>query len=259
MLIRLAMLCALLTAGVAPAQPVDSCRELNVSDPTDAGPVEPISAALTPYRNIPVPHVHLVFVERYGNERTDKWTQLEMQYECAAVRRFETIWGSQQFHDRVTQVKWWIVDDGRNVTGEQLYASLLSHPEITMQVSIKGDGGGWAISFTSGDGTKITHTHIDRPTKHDGNPTRGTYLVGELADNLSHEYTHYRAAGTSIDGGIVDDPRYVSYGVGCLLENLATSLGRCDFDPSRPELWTHKKWVLPTNAPERVPRKPLDW
>lgn len=228
------------------AQVSDNCRDNNIAEPTDAGQIAPVPSELEPYKSI---RVHIVFVTEYPGEKTQPWSDVEKQYICAAGRRFERVWSSKQFHDRVVGLPWMVLREGENVTGPQLYDLLTKQSDITIKASIKGSGKGWAISYPEG-WTKISHTHIDRPNKKDSDP-RGAALIGDFSDNLSHEYTHYNAAGTSQDGGVANDPRYVSYGIGCLTENLAISNNTCWFDPSRPELWK-TKWTFPTSANSSV-------
>lgn len=239
--------CGTLTLAQQAAPIRDDCRDQQIVAPTDAGPVDPIPP-LTPRPELADLRVHLQFIQTYSDDPTDAWTTVEKQYECAAAMRFEKVWQSQQFMDRVIKLPWMVLREGENVQGPDLYKLLLQNHQIVMLVSIQTNGSGWAVSIPRGE-TRITHTHIDRA--NEGSDPRGTPLVLDLSDNLSHEYTHYQESGRSQDGRVQEDARYVSYGIGCMTENIASASDRCDFDPSLPNLGRYT-WVFPSNATEHI-------
>jgi hypothetical protein len=147
-----------------------------------------------------------------------------------AAKLFQKVWSSQEFRRKVMAVPTfvWHQDtkhEDRNpehITGADLYPKLVSAPNITMKLTIIQDARRQTAS--SGlDFTEIEQKWIDNKTVYD------------LANTLSHEYTHYAVPGWSWDEGHAGPLRnYVSYGIGGITENLAAGWVRCCDDPTTP-------------------------
>ncbi len=111
-----------------------------------------------------------------------------------------------------------------------------------MQIAVASTAGECAATVY--DQTVIPAVYLDRTDEREGcdSGERGTGLVRDLTDTLSHEWTHYEASTVnSTDADVKDDYRYVSYGIGCLTENVAVAGDDCPFDPSRHEPFTVKR------------------
>lgn len=222
--------------------PARTCTDVSQADPTDDGAIPP-TPSLPQKKKV---SVQIQFVQQYGEgddaETTDAWTAIEMQYVCAAARRFQAVWSSRDFYDRLTALPSLYLDHGQRISGSDLYEKLTARP-IVLRLSIGGDENEYGISWPQG-WTKVPHGYLDRHGSDGSDTGRGVSLIEDLTDTISHEYTHYSSSVESGDGHVRDDPRYVSYGIGCLTENMAVTGDTCWFDPSRPTLW-RRSWKLP--------------
>jgi energy-converting hydrogenase Eha subunit F len=216
---------------MAPMTPAyQDCSDVPLQDPTDAGPIAPL-AKLTPSAS-PIT-VEINFSNSYMGKQKDEWTPLERQYICSAARRFQAVWSSEEFHYHLKNMKTALaLAPGTTLTGEELYQRLMAQPKIVMTLAVSHKKkGGYAITNPDTKETLFPKEHyLDRSD-------RDTSLIEDLTDTLSHEFTHYKVSVRSTDANVVDDPNYVSYGIGCMTENLAVPGDNCWFDPSRPDLY----------------------
>ena len=139
-----------------------------------------------------------------------------------ALELWGAVWSSQEFKARVEKVPSliWRYDKDhpnatdRTITGKSLYEKLTAmRNPILKLVMVTNTHSISSESAASGkDSTNLQYKYAS---------TAAT--VYELTNTLSHEYTHYAAAGSSLDASRTGDSlgNYVSYGIGGTTENMA--------------------------------------
>jgi hypothetical protein len=184
--------------------------------------VLPIVVASNP---VPLPSISLTlkFETSYVGETTLVWTETQKDKLAAAAQLVASVWSSQGFQDAVTAIPSLIYQNKKTIAGTDLYNLLTAHPAKTMNLSVNDRHKECARTNPGTDETLIHLGYLDDP---------GT-AIADLVNTLSHESTHYNLSGNSWDKGHSSDLRaYVSYGIGCLTQNLSGQGKVCDYDPS---------------------------
>jgi len=216
-----------------PPPAVDGTCANVLDEPADAGPIDP-SPKLTFKKKVPI-EIH--FTRKYGREDTRQWSDVEKQYICSAARRVEAVWSSTEFYNALISVKKLKLRGWTSITGADLYDKLTTVPFV-LNIAVSSspdDAGQCGATIPRLFETVVPTDYIGRHpgAKACDDDQRGTALVRDLADTIAHEWTHYANSVRSEDAHAYDDPHYVSYGVGCMTENLAVTGDDCSFDPSR--------------------------
>jgi hypothetical protein len=181
----------------------------------------------------PLPPLHLIIPIKveldffYGHFA--RWTTRQVAQMNRAALLFETVWSSQEFKDKVTGLtKPLYYRENAKITGAELYPKLVANPVITMPLTIVRNPRAIYIFGHENAASGEAETVIQKAYINKGSAT-----VYELCNTISHEYTHYKAAGSSEDAGHSDKlNEYVSYGIGALTENLAAGRILDKDDPS---------------------------
>lgn len=173
--------------------------------------------------------VQVDFVETYMGSRTMPWTDDQKSRVTQAAAIFQKVWGSQEFKAKVTALPPLVYEDPKTVSGAELYTLLTKVLDKQMKLSVSKNwwnyhvGGELNASSRNGQ-TRIQIDYLDKPTT----------TVADLVNSLSHESTHYDIEGWSWDRGHSDLHAYVSYGIGCLTQNMAFPKDQCNYDASDP-------------------------
>lgn len=144
-----------------------------------------------------------------------------------AVVLMNAVWSSQEFKDAVTHAPllWWKYRAKElaqwQILGNDLYPKLISNPTPTVNYTIRF---GSAAAQSAGNTTYFRVGYLGKANPY------------QLCNTISHEYTHLRDGGESLDRGYDKQPDtsiFVSYGVGVLTEKLAAEeqLYGCDLTP----------------------------
>lgn len=191
--------------------------------------------------DIPLPSikVELQFVDDFCGKRTDAWTDTQTGQLREAATHFQTVWSSAQFRSAVMVLPPLFYRDGR-ISGPDLYAKLTEKPAKVMKLSVNNKHKECARTDPGCAETLMHQGYL--------NSTKTT--MADLVNTLSHECIHYSGTGESWDadnGGNWN--AYVSYGIGCLTQNLSGVGPRCDYDPSKP---VSEKMNQPREFPEHA-------
>jgi len=142
-----------------------------------------------------------------------------------AIELIGAVWSSAEFRDRLYNAPpliWRYDPDNpsspdRTISGKDLYDKhLLANQTPSFRIQMVTDGASISSEAAhSGADSDVINLQYGYASK---NAT--TY---DLANTISHEFTHLKVGGASLDSGRTGDSLslYVSYGIGGLTENLA--------------------------------------
>ena len=116
-----------------------------------------------------------------------RWDDRKRAGILRAVQLFETVWGSQEFKDKVHSIpipSWHINTKDEdvlppNITGTDLYPKLVSNQSITLSLHLSVEGTG-ETADTANSTTNVRRCWADEQPY-------------DLCNTLSQEYTHYDA------------------------------------------------------------------
>lgn len=210
--------------------PIETCADVLSTDPANSTAV-PTALTQLPDKSYRV-EVH--FLPASAGDPSSDWTATEKQYVCAAARHVQAVFSSKEFYDAFTNLPDLVLNkygfwhkNTDTITSTDLYANLTRQSIIVMQVGITDKDIQCARTVIADQGpTRLDKEYVDSSKTSCGGP-----LLAALTNSLAHEYTHYNSRYISYDNHVVNDRTYVSYGVGCLVQNLAFQNHTCWYDP----------------------------
>jgi hypothetical protein len=181
--------------------------------------------------------IDVQFQGSYRKWTTDTWELVDMQHVCISARNLQTIWSSSEFQAALSKITWLVLEaDGngtvtQKTTGPQILAKILGQPHIVINLAVTSKRGivpNCAVSDFPPNGTAVQAHYISQFKYRCGEPP----LIPALTNTLGHEYTHYDVIQSTDYGKFAAyNPNYVSYGIGCLTQNVGYPDHTCNYAP----------------------------
>jgi hypothetical protein len=206
--------------------PVASCDQLNSADPPD--PVV-VPSSLTPLPGLTL-SVKVNFLDSYPGETREPWTLDQQKIICAAAHHVQLAWSSVEFKKQLDSILSMvlakrILRSDLTKTGPELYILLTTHPVI-INLAHSAEVPQCAVSLPEGS-TSVQTDYLQNGTRF----SCGAPLLAALTNTLAHEFTHYSPPVGSTDNrkSSVNNLNWVSYGIGCITENVAFAGSPCKY------------------------------